>query len=301
MAEQMIVCDGLVKIYKTKAVEVMALQGLDMSVEKGELLAIIGNSGSGKSTFLNMVGGLMKPSAGSLYVDGKDLFAMSEKELVRYKRETVGFVWQKSSKNLFPYLTAIQNVMVPMEFSSEKLKESQKQERAAELLDMVGISHKKDSLLHQMSGGEQQRVAIAIALANRPKLLLADEPTGAVDQKTSLMLQELFRKLNRELGLTVVIVTHDVSLAKKVDRVVMIRDGKISSERIMKQDYVKRLEHLEERGLESIGEEENTQEEFAVLDRAGRVQLTKELLEQAGIEGNRVKIEAEEGKIIITQ
>lgn len=301
MAEQMIVCDGLVKIYKTKAVEVMALQGLDMSVEKGELLAIIGNSGSGKSTFLNMVGGLMKPSAGSLYVDGKDLFAMSEKELVRYKRETVGFVWQKSSKNLFPYLTAIQNVMVPMEFSSEKLKESQKQERAAELLDMVGISHKKDSLLHQMSGGEQQRVAIAIALANQPKLLLADEPTGAVDQKTSLMLQELFRKLNRELGLTVVIVTHDISLAKKVDRVVMIRDGKISSERIMKQDYVKRLEHLEERGLESIGEEENTQEEFAVLDRAGRVQLTKELLEQAGIEGNRVKIEAEEGKIIITQ
>lgn len=301
MAEQMIVCDGLVKIYKTKAVEVMALQGLDMSVEKGELLAIIGNSGSGKSTFLNMVGGLMKPSAGSLYVDGKDLFAMSEKELVRYKRETVGFVWQKSSKNLFPYLTAIQNVMVPMEFSSEKLKESQKQERAAKLLDMVGISHKKDSLLHQMSGGEQQRVAIAIALANQPKLLLADEPTGAVDQKTSLMLQELFRKLNRELGLTVVIVTHDISLAKKVDRVVMIRDGKISSERIMKQDYVKRLEHLEERGLESIGEEENTQEEFAVLDRAGRVQLTKELLEQAGIEGNRVKIEAEEGKIIITQ
>lgn len=301
MTDQMIVCDGLVKIYKTKTVEVMALQGLDMSVKKGELMAIIGNSGSGKSTFLNMVGGLMKPSAGSLYVDGKDLFAMSEKELVKYKRETVGFVWQKSSKNLFSYLTAIQNVMVPMKFSSEKLSENQKQARASELLDMVGMSHRKDSFLHQMSGGEQQRVAIAIALANKPKLLLADEPTGAVDQKTSLMIQDMFRTLNRELGLTIVIVTHDISLAKKVDRVVMIRDGKISSERVMKQDYVERLKHLDDRGLESIGVEETTQEEFAILDRAGRVQLTKDLLEQAGIEGNRVKLEVEDGKIIITQ
>ena len=301
MTDQMIVCDGLVKIYKTKTVEVMALQGLDMSIKKGELMAIIGNSGSGKSTFLNMVGGLMKPSAGSLYVDGKDLFAMSEKELVKYKQETVGFVWQKSSKNLFPYLTAIQNVMVPMEFSSEKLNESERRARAFELLDMVGMSHRKDSLLHQMSGGEQQRVAIAIALANKPKLLLADEPTGAVDQKTSLMIQDMFRTLNRELGLTIVIVTHDISLAKKVDRVVMIRDGKISSERVMKQDYVERLKHLDERGLESIGADESTQEEYAILDRAGRVQLTKDLLEQAGIEGNRVKLEVEDGRIIITQ
>lgn len=300
MTDQMIVCDGLVKIYKTNTVEVMALQGLDMSVSKGELMAIIGNSGSGKSTFLNMVGGLMKPSAGSLYVDGKDLFAMSEKELVKYKRETVGFVWQKSAKNLFPYLTAMENVMVPMKFSSEKLSESEKRKRAMNLLDMVGMSHRKDSLLHQMSGGEQQRVAIAIALANNPKLLLADEPTGAVDQKTSLMIQDLFRRLNREIGLTIVIVTHDISLAKKVDRVVMIRDGKISSERVMKLDYVERLKHLDEKGLESMGNED-TQEEFAILDRSGRVQLTKDLLEKAGIEGNRVKLEVEDGKIIITQ
>ncbi len=300
MTDQMIVCDGLVKIYKTNTVEVMALQGLDMSVSKGELMAIIGNSGSGKSTFLNMVGGLMKPSAGSLYVDGKDLFAMSEKELVKYKRETVGFVWQKSAKNLFPYLTAMENVMVPMKFSSEKLSESEKRKRAMNLLDMVGMSHRKDSLLHQMSGGEQQRVAIAIALANNPKLLLADEPTGAVDQKTSLMIQDLFRRLNREMGLTIVIVTHDISLAKKVDRVVMIRDGKISSERVMKLDYVERLKHLDEKGLESMGNED-TQEEFAILDRSGRVQLTKDLLEKAGIEGNRVKLEVEDGKIIITQ
>ena len=216
MAEQMIVCDGLVKIYKTNAVEVMALQGLDMTVEKGELMAIIGNSGSGKSTFLNMAGGLMKPSAGSLYVDGNNLFTMSEKELVKYKRDTVGFVWQKSSKNLFPYLTAAQNVEVPMEFSGGKQSESKKRARALELLDMVGMSHRKDSLLHQLSGGEQQRVAIAIALANNPKLLLADEPTGAVDQKTSLMIQDMFRSLNRGLGRTIVMVTDDVSLSKKL-------------------------------------------------------------------------------------
>ena len=296
MSDQMIVCDGLVKIYKTKTVEVMALQGLDMTVNKGELMAIIGNSGSGKSTFLNMVGGLMKPSAGSLHVDGKDLFSMSEKELVKYKRETVGFVWQKSSKNLFPYLTAVQNVEVPMEFSGERLSASRKRERALELLNMVGLSHRKDSLLHQMSGGEQQRVAIAIALANRPKLLLADEPTGAVDQKTSLMIQDMFRWLNRELGLTIVLVTHDISLSKKVDRVVMLRDGKISSERVTKQDYLQRM-----KAFESIELEEAVQEEFAILDRAGRVQLTKDILKQAGIEGNRVKVEVQDGKIIIMQ
>lgn len=299
MDDQMIVCDGLVKIYKTKTVEVMALQGLDMSVKKGELMAVIGNSGSGKSTLLNMVGGLLKPSAGSLFVDGKDLFSLSEKELVRYKRETVGFVWQKSSKNLFPYLTALQNVMVPMEFSSEKLSEKKKTERALELLHMVGMSHGKDRFLHQMSGGEQQRVAIAIALANRPKLLLADEPTGAVDQQTSLMIQDMFRRLNRELGLTIVIVTHDISLAKKVDRVVMIRDGKVSSERILKMDYAERMDDLNGRSGDFF-EDEETQEEFAVLDRAGRVQLTKDILKQAGIEGNRVKLSVEDGKITIT-
>lgn len=165
----------------------------------------------------------------------------------------------------------------------------------------VGMSKRMTHMPSELSGREQQRVAIAIALANKPKLLLADEPTGAVDQKTSLMIQDMFRTLNRELGLTIVIVSHDISLAKKVDRVVMIRDGKISSERVMKQDYVERLKHLDERGLESIGADESTQEEYAILDRAGRVQLTKDLLEQAGIEGNRVKLEVEDGRIIITQ
>ncbi len=297
--DKMIVCNGLVKIYKTGTVEVMALQGLDMVVEKGELMAVIGNSGSGKSTFLNMVGGLIRPSAGQLLVDGKDLFRMTEKQLVNYKQNTVGFVWQKNSRNLFPYLTAIQNVEIPMQFAGKAKglgSEKARRERALTLLEMVGMSHRKDSKLHQLSGGEQQRIAIAIALANEPKLLLADEPTGAVDQKTSLLIQDMFRELNRELKLTIVIVTHDISLAKKVERVVMIRDGKISSERVMKQGYLERMQQLGD----SLTEEEDMQEEFAVLDRAGRVQLTKSVLEQAGIEGNKVKIEVQDGKIIIS-
>ena len=181
MSEIMVQADNLMKIYKTKDIEVVALQGLDLTVEQGELMAIIGNSGSGKSTFLNMIGGLDKPSAGKLFVDGKNLFTMTEKQLVDYKRKTVGFVWQNNGRNLFPYLTAVENVMVPMQIGSVK----KCKERALELLDMVGLAHKKSNKLSQLSGGEQQRVAIAIAVANSPKLLLADEPTGSVDSKTS--------------------------------------------------------------------------------------------------------------------
>ncbi len=293
----MIECDSLVKIYKTKDIEVLALQGLDLTVKRGELMAIIGNSGSGKSTFLNMIGGLDRPSAGKLYVDGKNLFQMTENELVKYKRSTVGFVWQNNARNLLPYLTAWENVMTPMLFVEEKEKavsEEEKKKRALELLELVGLGHRKDSKLNQLSGGEQQRVAIAIALANNPKLLLADEPTGAVDRKTADDILEMFRKLNEKLGLTIVIVTHDKELAKKVNRVVSIRDGKTSSERIMKNDYRERMEHLD-----IDWQEEETQEEFAVLDRAGRVQIPSELLEQMEMDGNKVKLEFIGGKIVI--
>lgn len=293
----MIECDSLVKIYKTKDIEVLALQGLDLTVKRGELMAIIGNSGSGKSTFLNMIGGLDRPSAGKLYVDGKNLFQMTENELVEYKRSTVGFVWQNNARNLLPYLTAWENVMTPMLFVEGKetaVSEEEKKKRALELLELVGLDHRKDSKLSQLSGGEQQRVAIAIALANNPKLLLADEPTGAVDRKTADDILEMFRKLNEQLGLTIVIVTHDKELAKKVNRVVSIRDGKTSSERIMKNDYRERMEHLD-----IDWQEEETQEEFAVLDRAGRVQIPGELLERMGMDGNKVKLELIDGKIVI--
>ena len=196
-------CDNLVKIYKTRDSEVMALQGLDMNVEKEELMAIVGKSGSGKSTFLNMVGGLDKPSAGRLFVDGKDLFKMSNKDLIEYKKRTVGFVWQNNARNLFPYLNALQNIQVPMVFTSNR----KRKEEAQKLLEMVGLGHKKYSRLGELSGGEQQRVAIAIALANNPKVLLADEPTGSVDVQTSNYILDVFRELNRNLKTTIINAT----------------------------------------------------------------------------------------------
>ena len=289
--DPIILCENLVKIYKTGETEVLALQGLELTVEQGELLAIIGNSGSGKSTFLNMIGGLDRPSAGKLYVDGKNLFAMSDAQLVDYKRQTVGFVWQNNGRNLLPWMTAIENITAPMMFVKDPLSKKEQVKRAEELLELVGMSHRKYSKLNQLSGGEQQRIAIAIALANQPKILLADEPTGSVDSKTAEFILDLFRKLN-EQGMTIVIVTHDRLLSKKVNRVVSIRDGKTSSEFIMKQDY---------RGqLDQISLFDTTQEEFAVLDRAGRVQLPREMLDQIGVKGNKIRLEVVDGKIVIS-
>ena len=289
--QAMIECENLVKIYKTKDIEVLALQGLDMRVEQGELMAIIGNSGSGKSTFLNMIGGLDRPSAGRLIVDGKDLFKLTEQQLVDYKKRTVGFVWQNNARNLLPYLTAMQNVQVPMLFNST----AKRRERALELLEMVGLSHRKDHKLSQLSGGEQQRVAIAIALANAPKLLLADEPTGAVDVKTGAYILDMFRDINRNTGLTIVIVTHDRQLSKKVDRVAAIRDGKISSELILKQSYRDRLA-----GLSTSFETESAQEEFSVLDRAGRVQIPRDMLSKLQLDGNKVRVEYRDDGVFIS-
>ena len=283
-------CDNLVKIYKTPDIEVLALQGLDLTVDYGEMMAIIGNSGSGKSTFLNMLGGLDRPSAGKLLVDGKDLFKLNDKQLVEYKQKTVGFVWQNNARNLLPYLTAIQNVMMPMLFSDEKKKRA----RAEMLLDMVALSHRKNARLSTMSGGEQQRVAIAIALANHPRLLLADEPTGSVDQKTSDYILDMLREINRESGVTIVIVTHDQLLAKKVNRVVAIRDGKISSERIMKDSYLERLHDIS--AMTDVNE---VQDEYVVMDKAGRLQLPSDMLKKLGVKGNRVRMEMKGNEIII--
>lgn len=290
MSEAMIQAEGLVKIYKTKETEVLALQGLDLTVEAGELTALIGNSGSGKSTFLNMIGGLDRPSAGSLHVAGKNLFTMTEKELVEYKRDTVGFVWQNNARNLLPYLTALDNIMMPMYLSDAK----KKRERALELLELVGLSAKKNSRLNTLSGGEQQRIAIAIALANEPKLLLADEPTGSVDPKTADYIFDVFTELNKQ-GQTILIVTHDVALSKKVQRVAAIRDGKISSERILKEKYADRVKEV------AIDWRlEDTQEEYAIVDKAGRVQIPRELLNMLHLTDNKVKLELQDGKIIIS-
>ena len=291
MPEKMIQAEGLVKIYKTKETEVLALQGLDLTVEEGELTALIGNSGSGKSTFLNMIGGLDRPSAGSLVVGGKNLFTMTEKELVTYKRDIVGFVWQNNARNLLPYLSSLENIMLPMHLSNEK----QKKDKALQLLEMVGLSNKKHNRLNTLSGGEQQRIAIAIALANSPKLLLADEPTGSVDPKTANYIFDVFTELNKQ-GQTILIVTHDVALSKKVKRVVAIRDGKISSERILKEKYADRLKEV------SIDwRAEDTQEEYAIIDKAGRVQIPKELLASLELADNKVRLELQDGKVIISK
>lgn len=286
-------CDNLVKIYKTRDIEVLALQGLDLSVKRGELMAIIGNSGSGKSTFLNMLGALDRPNAGKLYVDGKNLFKMTEKELVEYKRSTVGFVWQNNARNLLPWLPAWQNVQTPMLFGTMK----QRKERAMELLDLVGLKEKANAKVMQLSGGEQQRIAIAIALANNPKILLADEPTGSVDSKTASYIFDVFRRLNQQ-GLTIIIVTHDRALSQRVNRVVAMRDGKMASEMVMSESYRQKLE--QSGGFEDFtADTSDSQEEFAVLDRAGRVQISHGLLEKAGIESRRVRMYAEDTRIII--
>lgn len=296
--KNIIECENLVKIYKTSELEVLALQGLDLIVEKGELMAIIGNSGSGKSTLLNMIGGLDKPSAGKLMVDGEDLFKFKEKQMLKYKRETVGFVWQNNARNLIPYLTAKQNIDMIMGVDPKyKNKYS-----SLELLEMVGLTQRKNNKLGQLSGGEQQRVAIAIALCNNPKLLLADEPTGAVDTRTTNTILDLFRELNKTLDVTVVIVTHDDQLSKKVDRVVAIRDGRTSSEFIRKKSYAMELQSLQQ-GIHDSFEEnikEETHEELAIIDKVGRVQIPMEYLENIGLKGkNKIKIEMETNKIVL--
>lgn len=290
MADVMIQADSLVKIYKSKQTEVLALQGLDLTVEEGELTAIIGNSGSGKSTFLNMIGGLDRPSAGSLFVAGGNLFTMTEKQLVLYKRSTVGFVWQNNGRNMLPYLSALENVMLPMCLSDVR----KRRDKALTLLEQVGMGNKKYSRMNMLSGGEQQRVAIAIALANSPKLLLADEPTGSVDTRTANYIFDVFTELNKG-GQTILIVTHDVALSKKVKRVVAIRDGKISSERVLKEAYAERLQES------SIDWRlEDTQEEYAIIDRVGRVQIPSELLETLKLKDNKVSISVHDGKVVLS-
>jgi ABC-type lipoprotein export system ATPase subunit len=295
---KMIDCENLVKIYKTSEIEVMALQGLDLTVEEGELMAIIGNSGSGKSTLLNMLGGLDRPSAGKLLVDGKDLLKFDDNSLVKYKRETVGFVWQNNARNLIPYLTALENIQLPMIFS----KVPNKKDYSLRLLELVGLAHRRHNKLSQLSGGEQQRIAIAIALSNNPRMLLADEPTGSVDNKTASMILDIFRELNQKMGLTIVIVTHDRQLSRKVDRVVAIRDGRTSSEFIMKRSYKQELEELEHSEEAAVVQKtrEESHEELIVLDQHGRLQLPAEYVEALGLKGkNKVKVEMGDGEIIV--
>jgi ABC-type lipoprotein export system ATPase subunit len=285
MNEPLIICENLVKIYSLHqeggaSVEVQALQGLDITVNNGEMLGVVGASGSGKSTLLNVLGGLDRPTGGRAFVGKRNLGTLSERELDTYRLTEVGFVWQHGTRNLIPYLTAIENVELPLTLSGQVGKPSR--ERALELLELVGLAERMNHRLEELSGGEQQRIAISIALANKPNLLLADEPTGELDTSTAQTIYDLLRDLNKRLGLTMVIVSHDPGIAKHVDRVVAVRDGKLASETVRVQ--------------RSDGGEHHV--ELAVLDSAGRLQLPREYLEEFDIK-KRVIIETSAEGILI--
>ncbi|MEV6328542.1 ABC transporter ATP-binding protein [Streptomyces sp. NPDC051909] len=283
--DALIACDRLVRIFTTDGVEVQALQGLDLLVTEGELMALVGASGSGKSTLMNILAGLDVPTAGAAKVAGCDLLAMDGKARLRYRREVVGFVWQQTARNLLPYLTAAQNVALPMQLKDGRRGGSrQKARRAEELLGMLGMAEHADRRPHQLSGGQQQRVAIAVALANNPSVLLADEPTGELDSATGEDVFAAFRRANEELGTTIVIVTHDQAVASEVRRTVAIRDGRTSSE-------VLRRTEVDETGRESL-----VAREYAMLDRAGRLQLPAEYTEALDMR-HRVALELEQDHI----
>ncbi len=290
-----ILCEGLVKIYQVAELEMVALQGLNFSVDRGELVGVIGASGSGKSTLMNILGGLDRPSAGKVLVGGNNLLRMPDRQLNRYRREEVGFVWQQSTRNLVPYLNAIQNIMLPMTLAGQTGK--QKQERAESLLDAVGLYGRAHHHLPELSGGEQQRVAIAVALANQPELLLADEPTGEVDSETANTIYRTFQTLTREFGITTLIVSHDPSIARHVDRVVAIRDGMLASETIRQAKARPTNGATESSALDESDHDEHYAE-LVVLDKAGRVHLPQEYLEQYAIVG-RAELEMTEEGILI--
>jgi len=292
--EPFIICDNLVKIYKIADLETVALQGLDLVVARGEVMGIVGPSGSGKSTLMNTLGGLVRPSAGRVWVDGVDLLKMSDAALNRYRRSEVGFVWQQGTRNLVPYLTAFENVELPMILAGKAGREERRY--AEELLDAVGLLERRHHHLAQMSGGEQQRVAIAVSLANRPSLLLADEPTGEVDSATAVGIYETFKRLNRDFGLTTVIVSHDPAIARHVTRVVAMRDGRVAAETVRQSALSG--EAASSGPLEEEEGEEEVFEELIVLDSVGRLQISKKYLDYFGIKA-RVRLELTEDGILI--
>ena len=273
-----IACDNLVKIYKVADLEVVALQGLDLLVDPGEMIAIVGASGSGKSTLLSILGGLDTPSAGRATVAGHDLTSMGRRERTEYRRRVIGFVWQQTARNLLPYLSAAENVELPMILDGRAGRS--RRSRAHDLLGLVGLEGRADHRPDRLSGGEQQRVAVAVALANEPEVLLADEPTGELDTDTSGEIFDLMRHVNREVGTTVVIVTHDPLVSEQVQRTVAIRDGRTSTETLRRSS------------LSGDGDHEVIAEEFAVLDRAGRLQLPRAHVEALELE-RRVRLRLE--------
>jgi ABC-type lipoprotein export system ATPase subunit len=275
-------CTDLVRIFAAQGVEVQALQGLTLSVARGELIALVGASGSGKSTLLTILSGLDIPSAGAASVAGHDLLAMGARERIAYRRRTVGFVWQQTSRNLLPYLTAAENIAMALTVARQPAKD--RVARVTELLELLNVPELADRLPGQMSGGQQQRVAIAVALANEPEVLLADEPTGELDEANSALVFEALRDVNERLGVTVLIVTHDPGVSTHVRRTVQIRDGRIATEVLRRTQ------------LDAEGQEEHIAEEFAVLDRVGRLQLPQDFISTLGMK-DRVRLALESDRV----
>ncbi|MGD8149935.1 ABC transporter ATP-binding protein [Ornithinimicrobium sp. Y1694] len=269
-------CEDLVRIYSTEGVEVQALQGLNLVVDPGDVVALVGASGSGKSTLLGILSGLDRPTGGKATVAGMDLLSMSRAQRVDYQRHVVGFVWQQTSRNLLPFLSAADNVALPMVISNRKERGS----RVTELLELLGVGECADRRPSQLSGGQQQRVAIATALANSPAVLLADEPTGELDDAASEQVLEAMRMAAGELGTTVLVVTHDPTVSDHVRRTVQIRDGRTSTE-VLRQKVV-----------DADGVERTVAREYTVIDRAGRIQLPASHVEEFGLR-DRVRLSKE--------
>jgi putative ABC transport system ATP-binding protein len=276
--EAVIACDRLVRIYSTAGIEVQALQGLDLLVEAGELTALVGASGSGKSTLLNILAGLDTPTAGQARVAGHDLMAMDRRERLGYRRTVVGFLWQQTSRNLLSHLTGAENVALPMRLAG--VHRAQRRGHTAELLQILGVGYCSDRMPAEMSGGEQQRVAVAVALANEPAVLLADEPTGELDSESADAVFAALRTANAELGVTILVVTHDPQVSGQVRRTIAIRDGKISTE------------VLRETTIDSEGQAADVAQEYSVLDRAGRLQIPRDFIESLGLR-DRVRLALE--------
>jgi ABC-type lipoprotein export system ATPase subunit len=270
-------CEGVVHIYKSADLEVVALQGLDLQVAPGELVAIAGRSGSGKTTLMNILAGLETPSAGAVQVGGHDLTRLASAEQDAYRREVVGYVLQRALGNLAPYLTALENVQAATVTGPPRTRAA----AAADLLGLLGLGDHLFSLPSELAGHQTQRLALATALANRPRLLLADEPTAELDTVSTVALLGDLASVLREAGTAAIIVTHDVLVERYVDRVVMIRDGKTSSER-----------RWVERGGEVVDDE------LAIMDRAGRIQLPQAYVAKLGLSG-RVRLHLEGDRIVV--
>ncbi len=276
-------CNDVIKIYydPVSDVKVAALRGIDLTVAEGELIALIGTSGSGKSTLINLIGGNDRPSSGDIAFKGRLLNQMTEKQLNEYRRMHIGFLFQLPERNLVWDLTAIRNVMLPMKLR-EEIPLSEQKRRAKELLKRVGLGERGHHKPSQLSGGEAQRAGIAVALANDPELILADEPTGELDSVTTFKIIELFKELNRDLGKTLIVVTHDHRFANMTNRALRILDGRIIGlHRAI--DPKKSLDH---------------REEVIFVDNHGNFRIPDKYRNKVGIK-NHIKLKIIENKLMI--